>query len=69
MIVFCLFNHFYQELRAKHAITYEKVVEFEQQVAEHKKQEERAVNDMSAPGKGRPKSLAFEHQVRTISSS
>ncbi len=36
---------------------------------EHVKQDQRALTEMSAPGKGRPRSLAFEHQVRTILAS
>ncbi len=60
---------FYQELRAKHEQIREKVVAFKLQVAEHKKEEGRAVNEMTAPGSGRPKSFAFEHQVRTILAS
>ncbi len=42
---------------------------FEEQRREDKKEESRAVLEMSVPGKGRPKSLAFEHQVRTILAS
>ena len=60
---------FYQELRAKHDKIREKVVAFEFQVAEHKKEQGRAVNEMTAPGRGRAKSFAFEHQVRTILAS
>jgi hypothetical protein len=45
------------------------VVLVEEQVAEHMKQEWRAVNEMSARGSGWPKSFAFEHQVRTILAS
>jgi hypothetical protein len=33
----------------------------------HKRQ--KAVNEMTAPGSGRPKSFAFEHQVRTVLAS
>jgi hypothetical protein len=47
----------------------EKVLEIAEQVAEHKKQEERAVMEMRARGKEKPKSLAFEHQVRTVLAS
>jgi hypothetical protein len=46
-----------------------KLAEFEEQRSEDKKEESRAVLEMTAPGKGRPKSLAFEHQVRTILAS
>ncbi len=56
-------------MRAKHEKIREKVVAFELQVAEHKKEEGRAVTEMTAPGRGRPKSFAFEHQVRTILAS
>jgi hypothetical protein len=41
----------------------------EAQVTEHMKQEWKAVNEMTAPGSGRPKSFAFEHQVRTVLAS
>jgi hypothetical protein len=47
----------------------EKVFLREEQVAEHMKQEWKAVNEMTAPGSGRPKSFAFEHQVRTVLAS
>jgi hypothetical protein len=46
-----------------------KLVEFEELRIEDKKEESRAILEMTAPGKGRPKSLAFEHQVRTILAS
>ncbi len=47
----------------------EKLVVIEEQVAKHLKQEWRAVNEMTAPGSGRPKSFAFEHQARTVLAS
>jgi hypothetical protein len=42
------------------------IIKLEEQLAEFKQQEKKAVVEMKGPGKGRPKSLAFEHQVRTI---
>ena len=63
------FRHFYQELRSDDEKTREKIVLVQKQVAEHKKQEWQAVNEMTAPGSGRPKSFAFEHQVRTVLAS
>jgi hypothetical protein len=47
----------------------EKLVVIEEQVAEHLKQEWRAVNEMTAPGSGQPKFFAFEHQARTVLAS
>ena len=63
------FRYFYQELRSEDEKMREKVVVVEKQVAEHMKQEWKAVNEMTAPGSGRPKSFAFEHQVRTVLAS
>ncbi len=45
------------------------LAEIEELRSEDKKEESRAVFEMTAPSKGRPKSLAFEHQVRTILAS
>ena len=63
------FGHFYQELRDQEKNVREKVVVIEEQVAEHLKQQWRPVTEMTAPGSGRPKSFAFEHQVRTVLAS
>jgi hypothetical protein len=63
------FRFFYQELRSEDEKIREKVVMVEKQVAEHMKQEWKAVNEMTAPGSGRPKSFAFEHQIRTVLAS
>ena len=63
------FRHIYQELRSQAEKMREKVFLGEEQVAEHMKQEWKAVNEMTAPGSGRPKSFAFEHQVRTVLAS
>jgi hypothetical protein len=60
---------FYQELRDEHDEVCENFADLEALLAEHVTQDEKALTDMSAPGKGRPKSLAFEHQVRTILAS
>ncbi len=56
-------------MRDEIEIARRKLAEFEEQRSEDKKEESRAVLEMTAPGKGRPKSLAFEHQVRTILAS
>ena len=48
-------------MRDEIEIAQRKLVEFEEQRSEDKKEESRAVLEMAAPGKGRPKSLAFEH--------
>jgi hypothetical protein len=60
---------FYQELRAKDEKIREKVVLLEALVEENRKQDWRVVNEMTAPGSGRPKSFEFEHQVRTVLAS
>ena len=45
------------------------MVLLEELVAGNRKQDWKAVNDMTAPGSGRPKSFEFEHQVRTVLAS
>ncbi len=67
--LFIYLFHVYQELRDEIEIGRRKLAEFEEQRMDDKKEESRAVLEMTAPGKGRPKSLAFEHQVRTILAS
>jgi hypothetical protein len=56
----------YQNLREEHEIAHKELAEMVEQRREDNKEESRAVLEMTARGKGRPKSLAFEHQVRTI---
>jgi hypothetical protein len=68
---FCLvvFVYYIQILVAKNEEAGEAIKKSEDQLAEFKLQEKKAVKDMKGPGKGRPKSLAFEHQARTILAS
>ncbi len=56
-------------MRDEHEKVCANLEDLEALLAEHATQDERAVTDMTATGKGRPKSLAFEHQVRTILAS
>ena len=58
-----------QDLLAKKGEAGKAIIKLEEQLAEFKQQEKKAVEEMKGPGKGRPKSLAFEHQVRTILAS
>jgi hypothetical protein len=58
-----------QDLLAKKAEAGKAIIKLEEQLAEFKQQEKKAVEEMKGPGKGNPKSLAFEHQVRTILAS
>ncbi len=54
---------------AKNEEAGEAIKKLEEQLVEFKLQEKKAVEEMKGPNKGRPKSLAFEHQVRTILAS
>ena len=67
MLIF--FVAFYQFLLANKGEAGKAITKLEEQLAEFKRQEKKAVEEMKGPGKGRPKSLSFEHQVRTILAS
>jgi hypothetical protein len=64
-----VFVSYFQILLSKNEEAGEAIQKLEEQLAEFKLQEKKAVEDMKGPGKVRPKSLAFEHQVRTILAS
>ena len=53
-----------QDLLAKKGEAGKAIIKLEEQLAEFKQQEKKAVEEMKGPGKGRPKSLAFENRIR-----